>query len=114
MKKYYYLISGILIFNILPAYSFSDSNDKGLDMLAYANWAGYGFFAMLAVFFSIFLYYSSHDIKKPGYLNSEKIIPEGEISNSLTGEVLAPLNIIYYSIISLLILYAIVFALLIF
>jgi hypothetical protein len=83
------------------------------DMEAYSSWAGYGFFVLLILFFIFFLYYSSNESKKPAKINFKKTISEGAVSNSLIGEILPPLNLISYTIISLIILYTIMFALLI-
>jgi hypothetical protein len=82
-------------------------------MEAYSAWAGYGFFILLVIFFSFFLYYLSNESKEPAKINFKKPVLEGSASNSLIGEILPPLNLISYSIISLIILYTIMFVLLI-
>ncbi len=83
-------------------------------MELYASIVGYGFLIILAFFFLFFIVWSSAEIKEQILIRPEKPVLKNAGTLTLTGELITPLNLIYYSIISLILLYVVIFALLIF
>jgi hypothetical protein len=83
-------------------------------MDVYSTWAAYGFLIIIAVFFSGFIYFSSYEAEHEVQVNPEEPVIKTAVSGTFTVELAAPLNKIYFSVISLIVLYIIIFVLLIF
>ena len=81
-------------------------------MELYASIVGYGFLALLALFFLFFIVMSSAEVKEQILKRPGK--PLLNNSGSLTGEMIASLNPVYYSVITLILLYVIILVLTIF
>jgi hypothetical protein len=110
MRIFCFSIISFILINVIPSFSFAVTNDKEFDMDVYAEFAGYGFLVMLLLFFIIFLYYSTHHVEEPHEVFTNRpIIRTGLI----TGTISAEMNIIYYSVIVLIILSIVSFVLLI-
>lgn len=82
-------------------------------MDVYATVAGYGFLLILALFFLFFIVLSSAEVKENIIVHSEKTDLKRSRTVAITGEISSPLNVVYYSILSLILLQLIIFILLI-
>ena len=91
----------------LPAISFAGSGSSTFDMETYSAFAGYGFFAILVIFFSFVLYYTSANHQEP----LEAVIPARVIraARNLSSAALKGLNAVYYSVFALILLYLVTF-----
>jgi uncharacterized membrane protein len=82
-------------------------------MDSYAEWAGYGFFVILTLFFAYFLHFSitrvEEPVKEPVKVSYKESAPI--IAAKITGETLAALKLAYYATISLILLQIIMFVL---
>ena len=79
----------------------------------YATVAGYGFLAILTIFFLFFIIRSSDEAEENILVKTEKHVLKNSRAVALTGEFFTSLNLIYYSIVSLILLQLIIFILLI-
>lgn len=112
-RSYFFLITAILM-NLLPAYAFAEGDNGGVDMAAYSTVAGYGFLIIIILFFSLFLYfYSDKFAELPEIKTPPVVSATGKLTGKLSGEILPTVNIIYYSVISLIVLYILIFVFLI-
>lgn len=111
MKKINFSFLITLVIFLQPQ-SFSGENDTGLDMNAYASWAGYFFLILLAFFFLYFLSHASDETVNIQPINST-IIEAKTAATSAPSEVFTLLKYVNYLIISLLLLYVIIITLLI-
>ena len=109
MNKAIILTITIILTNILPIYSLSETD--GIDMTTYSNIAGYGFFVVMLIFFSLFLYYSGRPADEPIKVMFEK--PAAAAAGTFTSEIFPALNLAYYSVIILLVLFVLSFILMI-
>lgn len=82
-------------------------------MDVYATVAGYGFLLILALFFLFFIVLSSAEVKENIIVNPDKADLKRSRTVAITGEISAPLNLVYYSILSLILFQLIIFILLI-
>lgn len=113
LKKVYLTSLGFFLVNFIPVLSFADENSKGVDMNTYGNWSGYTFIVIIALFITFFLraalrneVYIFHPIdESPAKLSTSE--------NLNSHEILSQLNKLRYVIISLILIYAIIFVLLI-
>ena len=108
-KKYFPLAAGMIL---LPAYSFAGSGSSTFDMETYSAFAGYGFFAILVIFFSFVLYYTSADHQEP--LKAAVPIRVIVTARNLSSAALKGLNAAYYSVFALILLYLAIFVTLMF
>jgi len=83
-------------------------------MDAYSLWMGYGFLLIIAIFFSFFIHYALSEVKEKAHVTSAKPVAERAGTITLSGGLLSLLNLIQYSVISLILLYVIIIMLLIF
>jgi Zn-dependent protease len=96
-------LTKITVINIIPAYTFSAAEQGGIDMKAYSEFAGYGFLILLAVFFSIFLYYALHpSVYIPREITVEALNSQDRLKMQST------VNAVYYSILILMVIYAVI------
>lgn len=96
--------------NLLPAYIYAKGESGGVDMTAYSTIAGYGFLIIIILFFSLFLYYYSDKFTE---LPKTKTPAAASASGKLTAEIMPTVNLIHYSVISLILLYILIFVFLI-
>ena len=109
MKKGFTSTIIIILANVLPAYSYTESD--GIDMGLYSTIAAWGFFLLVLILFSLFLYYSSRPADEPINVKFEK--PVAASAGNLGSEALPALNLAYYSVIALLVLFVLSFILII-
>ena len=108
-KKILILITGMIF---LPAFTFAGSGSSTFDMETYSTFAGYGFFAILVIFFSFVLYYTSADHQEP--VKAAIPIRVMRAARNLSSAALKGLNTVYYSVFALILLYLVIFVTLMF
>ncbi len=104
MSKLYSSFTVVVMTIILQAQTIAKSSYKELDMNTYAAWAGYGFLVVIALAFMYFLYYSSSEIEARELVKPKKAIHSSIVPLKLTGEISASLNLVFYLLISLILL----------
>lgn len=112
MKSFFYAVISIFQINIFTEYIFAGRDVKGIDMDYYANFAAYGFLAILLLFFYIFFHYSSHRFIEPPKVSPQ--LPVYIVTGSISRVISPVINIIYYAVIILIVLYTLTFLLLLF
>ena len=79
----------------------------------YATIAGYGFLIIITLFFLFFIVRSTGKAEEIILVKTEKHVLKNSKALSLTGDFITSLNLVYYSVISLILLQIIMFILLI-
>lgn len=113
MIKYCFITVFLFLINIQNVFSFA-AKEKGMDMDSYAVWTAYAFLAILTIFFLFFLSYSPKDVEKPVISNIKNSGAVSTVADFMIGDIMPALKIISYSVISVLVLYAVIFVLLVF
>lgn len=108
MKKVNFLLPVTLLLIFLQLLIFSGDNDTQMDLNAYAIWAGYGFFVLIALGFFYFLKYASGESAKlpQTHARIKDITNLGAIN--ATAEIFSLFKYVTFLIISLLILYIVI------
>ncbi len=92
---------------LLPSYSFAEGTG-GMDMETYSIFFSYGFIVMVAVFFGYLIYCSTHP---KTYIPKEITTAANFLQGAAGFEKIIPaLNGVYYMVIVLMALYAVIFA----
>jgi hypothetical protein len=107
MKKIFITVLTIII----PAFSFAGESSEGLDIGTYSIAAGYLFFVVLLIFFRLFLYFTAHP-QEPEPVREYKINPISV--KTLDKSVYRTLDVLFYAVAAMIILYAIIFITLLF
>jgi Zn-dependent protease len=97
----------ITLLGILPAYSFAADSGAGLDMKAYSVFLSYGLLVIAALFFGYLIYCSTHPSV---HIPRQIIMPANILQGSAGFEKIIPaLNGVYYTVIIIMVLYAVIF-----
>ena len=102
----------IIIILLMPG-MLSAQDTTGMDMKVYSQFAGYGFFALVFIIFSVFIYYTCHykeELLEEEVLESVKTLATLKpVKNIVMNSgLLKSLNLMYALLIILIVLYSII------